>query len=246
MGKTIVVASGKGGTGKTMFAANIGGMLSQMGNNVCLIDMDTGLRNLDLYLGLENNVVYDVNDVLSGVCRIKQALIKDKAFPGLSFIAASPKKPDGEITPLHLKVLSDKLKKKFDYVIIDAPAGMEDGLNISLGGADEVIIVINPEIASLRDSSMVLEAIKDFKEKNKVAGLKVHYLLNKVDLELMEKGYVPTVEQFPSGIKERIIGIIEEDQNIHISTNLGTPVISMGDSKNYKNFMKIAERLSDL
>ena len=107
MGKSIVIASGKGGTGKTMVSANLGATLSRLGHQVIVIDMDTGLRNLDLYLGLENNVVYDVNDVMNGVCRIKQAIIRDKSFPGLSFMAASPRRSDTEITPLHMKVLCD-------------------------------------------------------------------------------------------------------------------------------------------
>ena len=105
MGKVIVAASGKGGTGKTMFVANLGATLAMEGYKVAVVDMDTGLRNLDLYLGLENNVVYDVNDVMQGVCRIKQALIKDKSFPGLCLMAGAPGRPDGETTPLHMKVL---------------------------------------------------------------------------------------------------------------------------------------------
>ena len=155
MGKSIVIASGKGGTGKTMVSANLGATLSRLGHQVIVIDMDTGLRNLDLYLGLENNVVYDVNDVKNGVCRIKQAIISYNSFPGLSFMAASPKRSDTEITPLHMKVLCDKLKEMYDYVIIDAPAGMDDNLLIAIGGADHIVLVINPEIASMRDAEMM-------------------------------------------------------------------------------------------
>ena len=115
-----------------------------------MIDMDTGLRNLDLYLGLENNVVYDVNDVMNGVCRIKQALIKDKSFPGLYLMAASPKRPDGEITPLHMKVLCEKLLEKFDYIVIDGPAGIDDGLSIAAGGADMAVIIMSADYAFQR------------------------------------------------------------------------------------------------
>ena len=133
MSKIIAITSGKGGTGKTMFVANIGAMLAKRGHKVCVIDMDTGLRNLDLYLGLENNVVYDVADVLNGVCRIKQALIKHKSFPGLFFMAASPKPDEGEFTPLHMQVLCAKLSRKFDYIVVDCPAGLDDGLAIAEG-----------------------------------------------------------------------------------------------------------------
>ena len=155
MGKAIVIASGKGGTGKTMFAANLGVTLARQGHKTVLIDLDNGLRNLDLYLGMENNIVYDVNDVLTGVCRIRQALIKVKAFTGLSFMAASPQKSDGEITPLHIKVLCEKLKKKYDYIIIDAPAGIDDGMVLATGGCDMAIIVVTPEYASLRNADIV-------------------------------------------------------------------------------------------
>ena len=119
MGKVILITSGKGGTGKTLFAANIGSLLAMRGKKVVLIDMDLGLRNLDLYLGLESKVVYNVMDVLSGVCGIKKALIKDKRFDNLYLMAASPYRDNRDITPLHMQVLCEKLKEKFDYIIID-------------------------------------------------------------------------------------------------------------------------------
>ncbi|MEF9922202.1 MAG: AAA family ATPase, partial [Anaerovoracaceae bacterium] len=125
MSKVILIASGKGGTGKTMFATNLGATLAQKGFKVAVIDMDMGLRNLDLYFGLENNVVYDVFDVLTGICRIKQALIKDKRFENLYIMASAPKKDDGTLTPLHMKVLCEKLKEQFDFIIVDGPSGIE-------------------------------------------------------------------------------------------------------------------------
>ena len=139
MGKVIVVASGKGGTGKTTVVANLGATLAMEGQRTLVVDMDMGLRNLDLYLGLESNVVYDVSDVMNGVCRIKQALIKDKSFPGLYLMAASPKRADGEITPLHMKVLCEKLRGQFDYIIVDGPAGIDDGLAVASAGADMAV-----------------------------------------------------------------------------------------------------------
>ncbi len=240
LGKTIVIASGKGGTGKTMFSANLGATMARRGRRTVLVDMDTGLRNLDLYLGLENNVVYDVSDVLNGVCRIKQALVKDKSFPGLFFMAASPKPDDGEITPLHVKVLCDKLKQIFDYVIIDAPAGLDDGLAIALGGADEVVMVITPEYSSMRDCEAVTMALKEY-------GIGfVHYVLNKVNTRLMKAGLAPSLKEFPRNITDRIIGLIQEDENIHISTNMGVPIVFMEDTYIAKNFDKIANRIEAL
>ena len=240
MAKTIVVCSGKGGTGKTMFTANIGATLAMSGKNVVLVDMDTGLRNLDLYLGLENNVVYDVNDVLNGVCRIKQALIKDKNFDNLFFMAASPKQDDGEITPLHLKVLCDKLKEVFDYVIVDSPAGIDDGLAIALGGADEVIMLLSPEYAAIRDCETVSLLLKERNFYN------IHYVFNKVNINLMNRGLAPSVDDIPRDIREKIIGVIQDDENILISTNMGLPVVFMEDTYIIKNFQKIAERIKEL
>lgn len=240
MGKTIVIASGKGGTGKTMFSANLGATLAGNGHKVVLVDMDTGLRNLDLYLGLENNVVYDVCDVLNGVCRIKQALIKDKRFPGLFFMAASPRPDDGEITPLHVKILCEKLSEIFDYVLIDAPAGLDDGLAIALGGADEVILVITPEFSSIRDCETVALTLKEQGIKN------IHYILNKVNVKLMKSGFAPSISEFPREITERIIGLVQFDENIHISTNMGVPIVYMKDTYIWKNFKKIAARVEQL
>ena len=240
MGKTVVVCSGKGGTGKTMFVANIGAMLAKRGHRVCVLDMDTGLRNLDLYLGLENNVVYDVADVLSGVCRIKQALVKHKTFPGLYFMAASPKPDEGEFTPLHLKVLCEKLNTKFDYVVVDCPAGIDDGLAISTGGADQVLVIITPEYSSVRDAEAVTASLVEQKMN------KIHYILNKVNVDLVREGFELSLEDLPEGMRKRLIGIIKEDRDIHISTNLGIPAVFKPDTYIYNNFFRIATRIENL
>lgn len=237
MGKAIVIASGKGGTGKTMLAANLGVTLARQGHNVVLIDLDTGLRNLDLCLGIENNIVYDVNDVLTGVCRIKQALVKVKAFPGLRFMAASPQKPNGEITPLHIKVLCNKLKKKYDYIIIDAPAGIDDGMVVATGGCDMGVIVVTPEYASLRNAQIVKETIA-------AQGIeKIAYVVNRIDLNLMKSGRAPSFDEVTKNIRDKIVGIIQEDENIHISTNLGIPIASITDTPISGRFVAMAARI---
>ena len=240
MGKAIVIASGKGGTGKTMFAANLGVTLARQGHKTVLIDLDNGLRNLDLYLGMENNIVYDVNDVLTGVCRIRQALIKVKAFTGLSFMAASPQKSDGEITPLHIKVLCEKLKKKYDYIIIDAPAGIDDGTVLATGGCDMAIIVVTPEYASLRTADIVKKTIEAQGIKN------IAYVVNRIDLKLIESGKAPTFDEVIRDIRDKVVGIIQEDENIHVSTNLGVPIVSVGDTYISKSFLAMAIRIKRL
>ena len=240
MGKAIVIASGKGGTGKTMFAANLGVTLARQGHKTVLIDLDNGLRNLDLYLGMENNIVYDVNDVLTGVCRIRQALIKVKAFTGLSFMAASPQKSDGEITPLHIKVLCEKLKKKYDYIIIDAPAGIHDGMVLPTGGCVMAIIVLTPEYASLRNADIVKKTIEAQGIKN------IAYVVNRIDLKLIESGKAPTFDEVIRDIRDKVVGIIQEDENIHVSTNLGVPIVSVGDTYISKSFLAMAIRIKRL
>ena len=240
MGKAIVIASGKGGTGKTTLAANLGATLALQGHKVVLIDLDTGLRNLDLYLGMENNIVYDINDVLTGVCRIRQALVKVKAFPGLMFMAASPQKPTGEITPLHIKVLCSKLKQKYDYIIIDAPAGIDDGMVVATGGADMGIIVVTPEYCSLRNAEIVKNTLEE-QGINKIA-----YVVNKIDLKLIEQGKAPTFEEVTKSIRDKIVGIIQRDDNIHVSTNLGIPIVSMTETYISKSFMAMGMRIKRL
>ena len=240
MGKAIVIASGKGGTGKTTLAANLGATLALQGHKVVLIDLDTGLRNLDLYLGMENNIVYDINDVLTGVCRIRQALVKVKAFPGLMFMAASPQKPTGEITPLHIKVLCSKLKQKYDYIIIDAPAGIDDGMVVATGGADMGIIVVTPEYSSLRNAEIVKNTLEE-QGINKIA-----YVVNKIDLKLIEQGKAPTFEEVTKSIRDKIVGIIQRDDNIHVSTNIGIPIVTMTDTYISKSFMAMGMRIKRL
>ena len=131
MGKVILVSSGKGGTGKTMFSVNLGAVLAQREKRVILIDLDMGLRNMDIYLGMENKVVYNIMDVVSGICRIKKAMIKVDGFETLYFMAASPRRDDRDITPLHMEVLCGKLRRYFDYIIIDCPAGIGDMLDVA-------------------------------------------------------------------------------------------------------------------
>ena len=239
MGKVIVVDSGKGGTGKTTMVANLGATLAMEGYRTLVIDMDMGLRNLDLYLGLESNVVYDVSDVMNGVCRIKQALIKDKSFPGLYLMAASPKKADGEITPLHMKVLCEKLKEQFDYIIVDGPAGIDDGLAVASAGAEMAVVVVSPDYAAARDGEMVRLVLKEMGIE------KVGFIVNKLNMEMIRKGFAPDVSEIVRGFQRELLGVIQSDENISISTNLGVPVVFMRETYIADNFRKISRRIAE-
>ena len=239
MGKVIVVASGKGGTGKTTVVANLGATLAMEGQRTLVVDMDMGLRNLDLYLGLESNVVYDVSDVMNGVCRIKQALIKDKSFPGLYLMAASPKRADGEITPLHMKVLCEKLRGQFDYIIVDGPAGIDDGLAVASAGADMAVVVVSPDYAAARDGEMVRLVLKEMGIE------KVGFIVNKLNMEMIRKGFAPDVAEIVRGFQRELLGVIQYDENISISTNLGVPVVFMRETYIADNFRKISRRIAE-
>ena len=189
MGKVILVSSGKGGTGKTMFTVNMGAVLARSGSRVMLLDMDMGLRNMDIYLGMENKVVYNIMDVLSGICRIKKAMIKVDGFSTLYFMAASPRKDERDLTPLHMEVLCSKLKKFFDYIIIDCPAGIGDMFDAAAITADKAVIVTEPEVASLRDA----DAADRYLREKKVQDISI--VVNKVKVDLMKAGFVPDISQ---------------------------------------------------
>lgn len=237
MSHVILIASGKGGTGKTFFASNLGALLAMKGKKVVLIDMDMGLRNLDLYLGLENRVVYNVMDVISGVCKIKQALVRDKRFDELYLMSASPMRDLRDITPLHMQVLCEKLKDDFDYIVIDAPAGIGEVLEVSAAPADIAVIITEPDNASVRDADILDKLLKD------IGVPKRFCVLNKVNAELMAIGAVPGVLSVAKELRVEIAGIIQYDTNIIIANNRGIPIVVKHDSYIAENMNKIVERL---
>lgn len=237
MSHAILVASGKGGTGKTFFAANLGATLAMEGKRVVLLDMDMGLRNLDLYLGLENRVVYNIMDVLSGVCKIRQALIRDRRFSELYLMAASPMRDARDITPLHLSVLCDKLKKEFDVIILDAPAGIGDGLSVCAKAADLAVIVTEPDSASVRDADVLDSVLTELGVSRRLC------VLNKVNAELMAMGAVPGILAVAQELRMEIAGIIQYDTNILVANNRGVPIVAKRDLYISGNFSRIAERI---
>ena len=237
MSEVILVTSGKGGTGKTMFTVNIGTLLAQRGYKTVLIDMDMGLRNMDIYMGLENNDVYNIMDVLSGVCRVRKALIKDRRFNDLYMMAATSGADDRDITPLHMQILCEKLRDSFDYIIIDSPAGMSEGFINAAVAVDKAVVVTEPEVASIRDADTIDNCLEE------IGIEKRFFVVNKVRASLMASGTLPDLSSISDILKPKLLGVIQDDDNIFASTNTGVPIVLKEGTYINSNFNRILDRL---
>ena len=201
------------------------------------VDMDMGMRNADLYLGMENRVVFNIMDVLSGVCRISKATIKVDGFDTLFFMAAAPRKDDRDITPLHVEVLCEKLKNIFDYIIIDCPAGIGEMIDVCIPSADKAVLVTEPEFAASRDVDVTEKYLLEH-------GMKEIYIVaNRVNLELMQQGFLPSLATLVDCYRGPLIGMIQEDDNIRISTNKGIPIVCKKGTYIERNLIEIIARI---
>lgn len=237
MEKVILVTSGKGGTGKTMFSVNLGAVLAKLGRRVLLIDMDLGMRNMDLYLGMENRVVFNIMDVMTGICGLNKAIIKVKNFDSLYFMAASPRKDDSRISPSNMIALCDTLGKYFDHIIIDTGAGIDRILDASAAAAQTGVIVTEPEIAALRDADTMNAYLIDL-------GLTDNCMVvNNMDIDLVQAGVLMDVEAIMERASAPVVGIIQTDRDIRISTCTGEPVICKGREDINENFRAMAGRI---
>ncbi len=236
-GKAIVITSGKGGVGKTTTTANIGTGLAMLGYKVVVVDTDIGLRNLDVVMGLENRIVYDIVDVIEGTCRLKQGLIKDKRFEGLFLLPAAQTRDKTAIKPEQMLELVGKLKEEFDYIIIDSPAGIEQGFKNSIAGADEAYIVTTPEVSAVRDADRVIGIL----EANGLHEPKL--IVNRIRYEMVKKGDMMNVEDIVDILAIDLLGIIPDDESIVISTNKGEPVIAEEKPLAAKAFRNICDRI---
>jgi septum site-determining protein MinD len=242
--EVITITSGKGGVGKSTTTANIASALAKLGNKVVAVDFDIGLRNLDMILGLENRIVYDVVDVMEGKCNLAQAIIKDKRTGNLHFLPASQTKDKTVLDKEKVEKLIEDLKKEFDYVLIDSPAGIESGFEHSIYLADRALIVTTPEISSVRDADRVIGII-DAKSKKAQEGEEVqkHIIINRLKPELVEKGEMLSVEDVLHILALPLIGVVPDDEDIVKSTNLGEPIALKEDSLVGEAFRRIARRL---
>ena len=237
-GSVIVITSGKGGVGKTTTSANIGTALAKDGSKVVLIDTDIGLRNLDLLLGLENRIVYTIVDVVEERCKLKQALVKDKKNPNLCLLAAAQTRDKSAVTEEQLKEICDTLKEEYDYIIVDCPAGIEQGFQNAVAGANEAIVVTTPEMSAVRDADRIiglLEAKEDVK--------KYRLLVNRVRPNLIKTNDMMSVEDVVGILSAELIGVIPEDTGIITSTNRGETIVNNEKSLAGQAYLNVARRI---
>ncbi|MCI8637974.1 MAG: septum site-determining protein MinD [Coprococcus sp.] len=237
MGEIIVVTSGKGGVGKTTTTANVGAGLARLGKNVLVIDTDLGLRNLDVVMGLENRIVYNLVDVIEGNCRLKQALIRDKRHENLFLLPSPQTKDKSAISPEQMIKLSAELKEDYDYVLLDCPAGIEQGFRNAVAGADRAIIVTTPEVSAIRDADRIIGLLKE----NKMHRLDL--IINRIRVDMVKKGDMMSVEDVTEILPIPLLGAIPDDEQVVIGTNQGEPVIDM-DSLSGRAYMNVCRRLT--
>jgi septum site-determining protein MinD len=244
LGTVITITSGKGGVGKSTTTANIATALALRGKKVVAVDFDIGLRNLDMILGLENRIVYDVVDVMEGKCNLSQAIIKDKRTQNLHFLPASQTKDKTVLDKQKVEKLINDLKEKFDYILIDSPAGIESGFEHSIYLADRALVVTTPEISAVRDADRVIGII-DAKSKKAQEGEEVqkHIIINRLKPELVEKGEMLSVEDVLHILALPLIGVVPDDEDIVKSTNLGEPIVLNEKSLVGEAFRRIARRI---
>lgn len=237
MGQVIVVTSGKGGVGKTTTTANLGTALAMNGNKVVLVDADIGLRNLDVVMGLENRIVYDLVDVVEGFCRLKQALIKDKRFDALYLLPAAQTKDKTAVTPDQMKSLTEELKREFDFVLIDCPAGIEQGFKNAIAGAEKAIIVTTPEVAAVRDADRVIGLLEAAQMPPPML------VINRIRPKMVRKGDMMDIGDMIDILAIDLLGVVPDDDQIVISTNRGEPAVVNNLSKAGEAYRNVARRL---
>ena len=235
--RVIVITSGKGGVGKTTTTANIGASLAEKGHKVLLIDTDIGLRNLDVVMGLENRIVYDLIDVIEERCRISQALIKDKRCPNLVLLPAAQIRDKNDVNADQMKELISSLKDSFDYILIDCPAGIEQGFKNAIAAANEAVVVTTPEVSATRDADRIIGLLE-------AAGIKnPRLVINRLRIDMVKDKNMLSVEDILDILAVKLLGVVPDDENVVISTNKGEPLVYKGDSLAAKAFKNIASRI---
>ena len=236
-GRIIVVTSGKGGVGKTTATASIGAALAMEGNRVVVIDMDIGLRNLDVVLGLENRIVFTIVDVVNKRCKVSQAAIKDRRIENLFLIPASQSDNKDVLSESGIKYIAKILKKEFDYIIMDSPAGIEKGFENSVVAADEAIVICTPDVSSIRDADRVIGLLYARSITPKI-------VVNRIIPTMVEKGNMLNHQDIMEVLSVKLMGLVPMDEQVVISTNIGLPLVMQNNSKAGQAFKRIARRLN--
>ena len=237
MGEAIVITSGKGGVGKTTTSANIGTALALLGKKVCMVDTDIGLRNLDVVMGLENRIIYDICDVAEGRCRLNQALVKDKRFDELYMLPAAQTKDKNAVSPEQIRDIILELKKEYEYVIIDCPAGIEQGFKNAIAGADRAIVVTTPENAAVRDADRIIGLL----EAAKIEAPRL--IVNRIRPNMVKSGDMLDIEDIIQVLNIDLIGIVPDDEHVIKAANSGEPTVMNPDSPAAIAYRNIARRI---
>ena len=219
MSEVIVITSGKGGVGKTTTTANVGTGLAMLNKKVVMIDTDIGLRNLDVVLGLENRIVYNLVDVIEGNCRVKQALIKHKKYDNLYLLPSAQTRDKDSVTPEQMQALVEELKEEFDYILLDCPAGIEQGFRNAIAGADRALVVTTPEVSAIRDADRIVGLL----EANDLR--KIDLIINRLRIDMVKRGDMLSVDDVCDILSINLIGVVPDDEHIVVSTNQGEPLV---------------------
>ena len=237
MGEVIVITSGKGGVGKTTTTANLGSALAMQGKKVVLVDTDIGLRNLDVVMGLENRIVYDIVDVVEEKCKLRQALIKDKRFQELFLLPAAQTRDKSAVNEEQMRDLVEKLKEEFDYILIDCPAGIEQGFKNAIAGANRAVVVTTAEISAIRDADRIIGLLESSEIKNP------ELVVNRIKPNMIRRGEMMDVNDIVDLLSIELIGVVPDDEFVVTQTNKGEPVVQNRKAPSGKAYIEIARRI---
>ncbi len=237
MSEVMVITSGKGGVGKTTTTANIGTGLALLGYSVALIDTDIGLRNLDVVMGLENRIIYNLVDVVEGNCRMKQALIRDKRYPNLYLLPSAQTRDKTSVNPGQMQKLVDDLRDDFDYVLLDCPAGIEQGFRNAIAGADRALVVTTPEVSAIRDADRIIGLLEAVEMQE------IDLIVNRIRMDMVRRGDMMSVEDVSDILAINAIGAVPDDEDIVVSTNQGEPLVDT-QSLAGQAYMNICKRIT--
>ncbi len=238
MSATVVtITSGKGGVGKTTATANLAAALAAEGQKVVCIDADIGLRNLDVILGLENRIVYDLVDVIEGRCRLRQAMIRDKNLPNLHLIPAAQTRDKSAVSPSDMVRLCNELRNEADWILLDSPAGIERGFRNAIAPADTVLVITNPEVSAVRDADRIIGLI-EAEEKGPA-----RLIINRLKPDMVRRGDMLAIEDVVGLLAVDLLGVVPDDEQVVISANRGKPIVLDGKSQAGQAFRNIAKRL---